>query len=64
MDIFFKVMQVLSWVIGRLLIALFIVLLVLVFVGPAGWIKMGLLVECKHVKKCAAEHGIEYEEAP
>ncbi|MDT3468941.1 hypothetical protein [Stenotrophomonas maltophilia] len=63
MNIFFKVMQVLSWIAGRLLIALFIVLLVLVFLGPAAWIKMGLLVECKHVKNCAAEHGIEYEEA-
>ena len=61
-DFVFRLVEAIAHVIKWALIAGLIAVAVLLFIGPIGWIKMGLLVECKYVESCAKEHNIEYVE--
>lgn len=61
-DFAFRLATAIAHVIKWALIAGLIAIAALLFIGPIGWIKMGLLVECKYVESCAKEHNIEYVE--
>lgn len=61
-DFAFRLAAAIANIIKWSLIAGLISVAVLLFIGPIGWIKMGLLVECKYVESCAKEHNIEYVE--
>lgn len=62
-DVAFRLAIGIANVVKWALISGLIAVLALLFIGPIGWIKMGLLVECKYVEKCAKEHNIEYVES-
>lgn len=61
-DVAFKLAIGIANTVKWTLIAGLIAVVALLFIGPIGWIKIGLLVECKYVEKCAKEHKIEYVE--
>lgn len=61
-DFAFRLAEAIAQFVKWSLIAGLIAVVVLLFIGPIGWIKMGLLVECKYVESCAKEHNIEYVE--
>ncbi len=61
-EVIFKLLSGLSWLIEKAFWIFVVIVFALAFIGPIGWIKMGLLVECKYVEKCAKEHNIEYVE--